>query len=150
MTDPAARIGRLEDREDIRDLANRYAHHVWQREPLKAVDLFARDGVMDLGEGTVIRGRDALAAVYGEKVGGEMMLHPFVHNHVIELNGDSATGTCYLDLRCTRDGESLMGSGYYHDVYVREEGAWKFQSRKLTICYLVPPTKGWVRDGETL
>jgi len=148
MMDSDARIGRLEDREAIRDLANRYAHHVWQEEPLEAVDLFARDGVMDMGEGTVIEGRDALRAVYSDKVGGEMMLHPFVHNHVINLNGDSATGTCYLDLRCTRDGESLMGSGYYEDVYVREAGVWKFQSRKLTICYLVPPTEGWTRGGR--
>ena len=150
MTDSTDRIGQLEDREAIRDLANRYAHHVWQEEPLKAVELFARDGEMDMGEGTVIKGRDALRAVYSDKVGGEMMLHPFVHNHVIDLDGDRATGTCYLDLRCTRDGQSLMGSGYYDDVYVREEGTWRFQSRKLTICYLVPPTAGWTQEGEGL
>jgi hypothetical protein len=43
-----------------------------------------------------------------------------------------------------------MGSGYYDDVYVREEGAWRFQSRKLTICYLVPPTAGWTQGDEGL
>ncbi len=141
-------IQRLADLEAIRDLARRYAHFVWQEQPLAAVELFAVDGVMDMGEDGAIEGRDNLRAVYSQKVGGDMMLHPFVHNHVIELDGDEASGTCYLDLRCTRDGESLMGSGYYDDRYVREHGEWKFKSRKLTMCYLVPPTEGWKQNAE--
>ena len=138
-------IQRLADLEAIRDLARRYAHFVWQEQPLNAVELFAVDGVMDMGEDGAIEGRDNLRAVYSDKIGGEMMLHPFVHNHVIELDGDEASGTCYLDLRCTREDQSLMGSGYYNDRYVREEGEWKFKSRKLNMCYLVPPTEGWQR-----
>lgn len=136
-------IQRLVDLEAIRDLARRYAHFVWQTQPLKAIELFALDGVMDLGEDGIIEGQDNLRAVYSDKVGGEMMLHPFVHNHVIELDGDEASGTCYLDLRCVREGQSLMGSGYYNDRYVRDNGEWKFKSRKLNMCYLVPPTEGW-------
>ncbi len=148
MTSPKITIQRLADLEAIRDLARRYAHFVWQEQPLDAVELFAADGVMDMGEDGTIEGRDNLRAVYSDKVGGEMMLHPFVHNHVIDLDGDEASGTCYLDLRCTREGESLMGSGYYDDHYVREKGEWKFKSRKLTMCYLVPPTEGWKRKAD--
>jgi len=141
-------IQRLADLEAIRDLARRYAHFVWQERSLDVVELFAADGVMDMGEDGAIEGRDNLRAVYSKKVGGEMMLHPFVHNHVIDLDGDEASGTCYLDLRCTREGESLMGSGYYEDGYVRVEGEWKFKSRKLTMCYLVPPTEGWEQKAD--
>ena len=143
MSDLEQRIRALEDRESIRDLANTYAHLVWQNKPLDAVDLFAIDGVVDMGpDGGVVRGRENLRAIYTEKV-SEMLLHPFVHNHLIELNGDIATGIAYVDLRCVREGQSLMGSGFYNDKYIREEGEWKFQERVLTMCYLVPPGDGW-------
>ena len=37
----------LLDTEEIRDLARRYAHCVWQRDGQAAGALFAEDGVMD-------------------------------------------------------------------------------------------------------
>ena len=151
MSDLAKRVQRLEDLEAIRTLVNRYAHLVWQDKPLEAVDLFAISGVVDMGpDGGRIKGRENLRAIYQKKV-DEMVLHPFVHNHVIELNSEldgnslakTAIGVAYIDLRCVRDGQSLMGSGYYNDKYVREDGEWKFQERILKMEYLVPPTEGW-------
>ena len=133
----------LLDRDAIRDLVRRYAHLVWQNRPLDTVDLFADDGIMDMGpEQGQIEGRAALRDVYSQEV-GNMMLQPFVHNHVIELDGDKASGTAYLDLRCIRDGQSLIGSGYYQDRYIRQAGHWKFQYRKLNMDYLVPPGEPW-------
>ena len=35
------------------------------------------------------------------------------------------------------DGVDRVGSGYYLDRYVRVGEEWKFQSRKLTMCYFV-------------
>lgn len=143
MDDIAATVRRLADLEAIRDLARRYAHHVWQKQPLQAVALFARDGVMDLGPDGRIEGSERLRAVYGEKVGGDTLLQPYVHNHVITLEGDTASGVCYLDLRCRRDGQSLIGAGFYEDRYVREDGEWKFAARRLNLCYLVPAGAEW-------
>lgn len=146
MDDTAAALRRLVDLESIRDLARRYAHHVWQGQPLEAVALFARDGVMDLGADGRIEGIGQLRAVYGEKVGGDMLLQPYVHNHVvtIEEDGNHASGVCYLDLRCRRDGESLIGAGFYEDRYLREDGVWKFASRRLKLDYLVPAGANWL------
>lgn len=143
MTGLDPRLQALLDRDEIRDLVRRYAHLVWQNRPLETVELFAADGVVDLGpDGGRIEGREALRAVYSQKV-EEMMLHPFVHNHVIALDGDRASGTAYLDLRCVREGQSLIGSGHYADRYLREDGRWKFQYRKLEMHYLVPPGAPW-------
>lgn len=140
------RLQALLDRDDIRDLVRRYAHLVWQNRPLDTVALFAEGGIMDLGpDGGLVEGQAALRAVYSQQAGA-MMLHPFVHNHVIELEGDRASGCAYLDLRCVRDGQSLMGSGHYEDRYLREKGSWKFAYRKLIMHYLVPPGEGWQRD----
>ena len=77
---------------------------------------------------------------------GDAEFQPFVHNHVVELRGETATGTCYLDLRASVEGRSMIGSGYYDDRYVRVDGEWKFRSRKLTLCYLVPLTEGWAEQ----
>jgi uncharacterized protein (TIGR02246 family) len=137
----------LVDREAIRDLARRYAHCVWRQDVDGAIDLFTEDGVMDTGDRPPIRGREALLAAYRGMVGGAM-LHPFVHNHVIELRGDEASGTCYLDLRATLEGRSMIGSGWYEDEYARVSRAWKFRSRKLNMCYLVPLDEGWARGPD--
>ena len=137
-----ARIRRLEDREAIRDLARQYAHCVWQHDIAGAVALFAEDGVMDTGDRAPLRGRAAILETYTEAL-SDAVFQPFVHNHVVSVRGDEAEGTCYLDLRQTREGRSYIGSGYYEDRYRRIEGAWKFQSRKLVLSYLVPLTEGW-------
>ena len=115
-------IRRLMDLEAIRDLARRYAHCVWIKDPAGAA---------------------ALIAVYRNAF-GQSDFQPFVHNHVIELADDRATGVCYLDLRAAIDGRSMIGAGYYHDVYIRRPDGWKFKSRQLTLAYLVPLAEGWV------
>ncbi len=135
-------VRELLDGEAIRDLARRYAHCVWQKDVAGAISLFTDQGEMDFGDRPAIRGRAALTQAY-EQAFTHSLFQPFVHNHVIELNGESATGTCYLDLRASMDGKSMIGSGYYDDEYVRIGEAWKFRSRKLTMCYLVSLSEGW-------
>jgi ketosteroid isomerase-like protein len=137
-----ALVRELADLEAIRDLARRYAHYVWQKDVSAAADLFTEDCEMDTGDRPVIRGRQNLIEVY-ERTFSDSEFQPFVHNHVIDLHGESATGICYLDLRATVEGESMVGSGYYEDRYVRVGEGWKFRSRKLTMCYFVPLSEGW-------
>lgn len=140
-------VRELADREAIRDLARRYAHHVWRQEVPETIELFTEDGEMDTGNAPVLRGRQAILEAYQGML-GDSQFHPFVHNHIVELSGDEATGTCYLDLRAAQEGRSMIGSGYYEDRYARIDGVWKFRSRKLTLCYLVPITEGWVESSE--
>ena len=45
----AARRRTLADADAIRDLARRYAHHVWQNELEALAGLFTEDGEMDPG-----------------------------------------------------------------------------------------------------
>ena len=146
--DLEALVRELADKEAIRDLARRYAHHVWQLEVDALVDLFAEDGEMDTSLEEPIRGRPALREAFQRLVDDdEADLQPFVHNHVIELDGDRARGTAYIDLRSVREGRSMLGSGYYRDRYVRQGDAWKFQSRGLVLRFFVPLHDGWA-EGE--
>jgi len=128
----ARAIRRLLDLEEIRDLARRYAHCVWQRDAAAAALLFAEDGEMDTGDRPPIRGREAIRASY-EEIFRSREFRPMVHNHVIDLDGESATGTCYLDVRTSVDGVDKIGLGYYQDRYVRTPDGWKFRSRLLEL-----------------
>ena len=129
-------VQELADTEAIRDLARRYAHFVWQRDASGAVSLFAENGEMDTGDRPVIRGHKALLEAYDE-IFATSEFRPMVHNHVIDRRGNRATGTCYLDLRAVVDGKDMIGSGYYQDRYIRVGDEWKFQSRKLAMCYFI-------------
>jgi len=155
MSDPTAdpanlqrAVRRLTDLEEIRELAHRYAHCVWQLDISGAVDLFTEDGIMDTGDRPPIVGRQDLLETY-ERMLGTAQFHPFVHSHVIEIDGDTATGTCYLDLRAAVEGKSMVGSGWYEDQYVRTAKGWKFKIRTLKMRYFVPLEDGWA-DAETV
>lgn len=143
-----ATVRMLADKEAIRDLARRYAHHVWQRDTVSVVDLFSDDGEMDTGLEAPIRGRAALLEAF-QRLVGNADFQPFVHNHVIDLNDAAASGTCYVDLRATQNGRSMIGSGYYQDVYMRKPDGWKFQSRRLVLRFLVPLDEGWAEQADS-
>ncbi len=142
--DLEAVVRELADKEAIRELTFRYVHHVWRQDADALADLFAEDGEMDTGLEAPIRGREALRQSLRRLSEGSD-LQPFVHNHIIEVDGDTATGICYLDLRSVRDGKSMMGAGHYNDRYVRIDGEWKFQSRSLTLRHFVPLDQGWAK-----
>lgn len=135
-------VRELADKEAIRDLARVYAHCVWQDDIETMIELFTEDGVMDPEIREPIRGRAALLESFKDMLAaGDFQ--PFVHNHVITLDGDRADGVAYVDLRYTAAGKSMIGSGFYTDEYVRESDVWKFKSRRLTTRFLVPLLEGW-------
>ncbi len=141
----ARRVDELLSRECIRDLARRYADCVWRKDVDAAAALFTEDGEMDTGDRPVIRGREQIRLEYARSF-RKSDFQPFVHNHVIDaLTGDEARGTCYLDLRATIEGRSMIGAGHYEDHYRRVGDTWLFASRKLVLDYLVPLEEGWAR-----
>jgi ketosteroid isomerase-like protein len=143
MSTADATLRDLADREAIRDLARRYAHHVWQNEVDRLAGLFADDGEMDPGTRPPIRGRAALDAGFREMLTTGSVFLPFIQQHVVDLAGDTASGTCYVDLRGIVDGKSMIGAGWYDDRYVRTPAGWRFQARKITLRFFVPLADGW-------
>jgi ketosteroid isomerase-like protein len=140
-------IRELADREAIRELVSRYAHCVWRRDALGAAALFTDDGEMDTGDGRILKGRAAIMQAY-EPAFARMDLQPFVHDHLIELEGDAATGLCHLDLRAVVGGRSMIGAGVYEDEYMRGPEGWRFRSRRLTMKFFVPLEDGWSSDQK--
>jgi ketosteroid isomerase-like protein len=134
------------DREAIRDLPVRYCHCVWKNDIEGIVNFFTEDGSISVPNDPSLpgaQGRDNLLKMYKQAL-GDLAPRPFIHNHVVELKGsDRATGTCYVEIRATREGKSWIGAGYYDDEYAKVGGEWKFRSRKVTMYYLVPLSEGW-------
>jgi ketosteroid isomerase-like protein len=140
----------MADREAIRDLPLRYCHYVWKKDVPAIVNLFTDDGVFDAGGGNQSppKGKEALLKSYGQGL-SNLDPHPFIHNHVVELQGtDRATGTCYLELRATREGKSMIAAGYYDDEYAKVGDEWKFRSRKVHMYYFVPLSEGWAEQPK--
>ncbi len=135
----------LLDREAIRDLPIRYCHCVWQRDVDGIVDLFTEEGSINLAgpDRPPTKGRANLLDVYKRAL-DDLRPRPFIHNHVVELQGpDRARGTCYVEIRAVRDGESVIGAGHYEDEYVKVGDEWKFRSRDVSMHYMVPLNEGW-------
>jgi ketosteroid isomerase-like protein len=140
------RVQELEDRDQIKELTARYCWHVAHGEGEAVANLFTDDGVLDVrdSEFKAVRGRDALLKFYRASVREPDVALPFIQNHIIELSGgDDAHGTCCIEARFARNGESVTAAGYYEDKYRRERGQWRFVERKLFFHHVVPLKQGW-------
>lgn len=123
----------LTDREGIRELPIKYCDCVWRNDMTGIVDLFTNDAeFITRGRKREHRasGRDALLKMYGGLTQGAVTPRPYIHNHVINLQGgERATGRCYVELRNLKSNMDWVGSGYYDDEYVKSGEEWKFKSR---------------------
>ena len=104
------------------------------------VAMFTEDGVFEMGP-RVVSGRAELEDFYGAVSASPPI--PFIQNHVIELAGDGARGTCSVEIRLVQDGEAYTAAGWYEDTYRRVDGSWRFARRDFHVFHWVPLKKGW-------
>ncbi len=143
------RIRRLEDIEAIRRLRNRYHGSLNEGRYADCRALFTDDAVVELGYLARYEGIDAIDR--GFRAMGErdrFFIKQFIHSHDVDVDfdGESATGTSYLEARYGRFGVSYVVAGRYDDVYARVDGAWKFRSMIAEFFYTVPNAVGWTGD----
>ncbi len=141
------RIRRLEDIEDIRRLRNRYHASLNESRYENCRALFTGDAVVELGYLARYEGIDAIDR--GFRAMGErerFFIKQFIHSHDVEVDGDTGTGTSYLEARYGRFGVSYVVAGRYDDIYARENGVWKFRSMIAEFFYTVPNAVGWTGD----
>ena len=125
------RIRLLEDREAIKELTSRYFWHAVRGETAAMASLFTADGVFDAtpaGGPWVAQGFVNLVKYFDLVMKPVPTAIPTVHNHIMTIEGDEASGTCVLD---TPIGGKFGGGfvGYYKDRYRRENGHWRFVER---------------------
>lgn len=138
--------GYAEDRAMIEDLQARYLFALDFQDPDAYAETFTEDGVLDYGAGE-IRGREAIRGMVAEmrensraqRAEDESGLRPAAGRHnisniVVEVDGDTATGTAYW-FHMGNDNPDrsaqLNSFGHYEDEMVKVDGEWLFSKRKI-------------------
>ena len=147
LEDLERRIKVLEDIEEIKKLKRRYCalcDDNYQADAL--ADLFMEDAVWDGGIRGRNDGREEIRSFFQQAPQRLPFAMHMVMNPIIEVNGDTGTGTWYLFQPCTfADGNrAVWGAARYDEEYVKVGGQWKFQNLKLTSHFWTPFNKGWV------
>jgi uncharacterized protein (TIGR02246 family) len=135
------RVAELADKDEIRELTARYCFAVADGDAETLVDLFCADGVFRLRD-REYRGTEGLRKLYQGAAAG-VSPKPFIQNHVIDVDGDTAEGRCAVEIRMVQQGEAYTVAGHYADVYRRADGRWRFASRHFVPYHWVPLSQGW-------
>lgn len=133
--DIGARLRRIEDRAEIADLVSTYALHAAAANNDGMADLFTEDGSFQTRAEPVV-GREVLRAFFGRALTPGKTV-PIVANLLIAIDGDEAT-VASLMATTWHDGKVGGFCGRYDDVVRREQGRWKFASRRYTFYHGMP------------
>jgi ketosteroid isomerase-like protein len=139
------RLARIEDRIAIAELRHEYCYRADDRDWDGFAALFTEDAHLDFGPVGTFDGRASVRRFAEEIVGSE---HPFLvhmlHNPVIDVDGDTATGQWYVEVPCTfADGSAGWIQGRYDDTYRRVDGEWRFAEVLTEFNYLADYHEGW-------
>ena len=139
------RLKTLEDRVRLRELKYEYCYQLDNENIAEWADLFTSDATLDFGPIGRFEGREAIED-FGNEVIDEYFtfMRHFVHNPVLEIDGDEATGVWYLEgPMVTHDGTAQWSQGTETETYERVDGEWKFASIEGDFSYLVDYDEGW-------
>lgn len=154
-----AKITRLEDVHEIKNLQARYNHYVTARRPDKIMGLFPQkepNPTKELSDSGVFVGLEKIRSLcttqlrQSPETRGNMSV-AMVMSPVIEVNqnGKTAKGMWHLLACFTRRIEkgplALWHQGKYDNEYVKEDGKWKFKSLRYITVFFTPFDKGWVK-----
>jgi 3-phenylpropionate/cinnamic acid dioxygenase small subunit len=130
-----ARIQRLEDTQEIRDLLTSYGRLLDAHDLAGYSQLFARNGEWVGGFGSA-KGPAAILALMKKNLGASPKGKPgstyhLLTNFMIEVNGDTATAWSRWSFTVTGADKkpSILYGGHYDDKLIREDGHWKFLRR---------------------
>ena len=109
-------------------------------------ELFTEDAYVDFGYISRARGREDIKALFLRIPRNLPLVKQFIHNHMVDVDGDQATGVSYLDARYAQDGDSVMVAARFDEIYVRTQEGWRIKQMLLDLYFSVPITIGWAGD----
>jgi ketosteroid isomerase-like protein len=139
----AARVRRLEDIEEIRTLRLRYHDYLNRSEFERMSGLYTADARLRID---AVAHADGIAAIHDFFVSiprGLTLIKQFIHNHLVEIDGDQARGVAYMDARYAANGESLIVAGRFDERYARTDDGWRIAETLVTLNFSVPLSVGW-------
>ena len=133
------RVQAIEDEKEIRNLTTLYGLYLDQKNFDGYSKLFAKEGEWSgtLSGAATIKGPDNIKAAM-EKAFADRVYDPnhivnvhLVTNVMIDVDGNRATGFMRWTVlsRNEKDEPYVRLTGRYDDIYIREDGHWKFLKR---------------------
>lgn len=141
-------VQNLSDQEAVRTLRKRYHEYINEGRYAEIPALFIDNGTLDFGYLGKANGRAELVQFFTGVSQLLSFVKQFIHNHVVQVQGDTGTGLSYLEAKTVSKGESYLVAARYDDEYVKQNGQWKFKSMKLTPYFTVPLREGWAQEDR--
>ena len=135
------RLDHAESIEAIRTLRARYHALINEDQGRRLYELFAPEGVVSYNGRPEAKGRDNIREFFAKFP--VQFARQFIHQHMVEVDGDRGRGTCWLDGRPVREGKSYYVVGRFDDEYVRVGGEWMFARVQLTVDYMIEAAEHW-------
>lgn len=144
-----AKVQELEDLAAIRTLRFRFHECVNETRPEGMADLFSTEAELNYSHLGTVKGREKIVRFFQK---GLSELVPFVkqylHNHVVQVQGNSASGFSYLEATPVHKGESYVVAARFDDEYIKEDGTWRFKKVTLTPYFMMPLKEGWAQEDR--
>ena len=135
-----------EDTIAIQQLLHKYGHTVDRGTADEVAALFHENAVLlaRYESDQPIEGREAIRAWYDNymntfRSGVRYLRHKIESPH-IEISGNTATSTCFMDSDFidVSKNEPIIGIGRYDDAFIKDNGQWLFKERTIILYYMYP------------
>ena len=136
-------VRRLEDIEAIRTLRFRYHDYLNRSLFDRMSSLYTDDAVVQIDYVARAEGIEAVHAFFVNIPKTLDFIKQFIHNHLVEIDGDMATGIAYMDARYAAAGESVIVAGRFDEKYLRTKDGWKIIETFVALYFSVPLRLGW-------
>ncbi len=126
----------MNDQQQITELVALWADSTNREDSEAWAATLSDDCVYSMTGGPEQNGRDAIVEYSVEVLGSIEFVLQLVHNGIVEVDGDSATGRWYVSEHqgLSKDKGAFI-IGVYQDSYVRTADGWKFAKRHLDVLY---------------
>ncbi len=139
LADLAARIRRIEDRQEIEDLVRLYFYVMDERDLDSLPRIFTDDAFLGSGDGVFnATGLDTIAQVYGGRFSVLGPTFHYSHGSVTRFSDnrpDEATGVLTGHAEIVREGVPTVVALRYEDTYRRTAAGWRIARRVMSYFY---------------
>ncbi len=149
------RVANLNDQDDVRNLQNAYGYYVDMRMWDDVTDLFAADGMIEIG-GKVYKGKAGVREAM-EQMGPQGLSHGILNDHlpfdtlVSVMPGGLEAFTRGTELAMIGDADAGTSSwqvNVFRNRFVREDGLWKIREMRITPVMDADHATGWGTGGR--
>jgi len=124
------------DRLAIADLNHRFGDAITRMDVASCADMFTPDAEIVVTNWDTFTGRDEIIRSLRELLSGWTGIVFTNHTGIADVDGDTATGQWYIREFGIKFDEEYDISGVYHDTYRRDDGAWRFASRRYDTLHI--------------